>query len=69
MFFFLVRYVNGDIYEGYFKDGLPQGHGIKKEGHFMASVASIYIGEWVSGLKQGYGVMDDITTGKNTQYL
>lgn len=59
-----MKYVTGDIYEGYFKDGLPQGHGIKKEGHFMASVASIYIGEWVAGLKQGYGVMDDITTGE-----
>ncbi|XP_046736020.1 alsin isoform X3 [Diprion similis] len=59
-----MKYINGDIYEGYFKDSLPHGHGIKKEGHFMASVASIYIGEWIAGLKQGYGVMDDITTGE-----
>ncbi|XP_046413815.1 alsin isoform X5 [Neodiprion fabricii] len=59
-----MKYINGDIYEGHFKDSLPHGHGIKKEGHFMASVASIYIGEWVAGLKQGYGVMDDITTGE-----
>lgn len=29
----------------------------------MASVASVYIGEWVSGVKQGYGIMDDIMTG------
>lgn len=59
------RYVNGDFYEGYFKDGLPHGHGVKKEGHFMASVASVYIGEWAAGVKQGYGIMDDIMTGIN----
>lgn len=57
------RYNNGDFYEGYFKDGLPHGHGVKKEGHFMASVASVYIGEWAAGVKQGYGIMDDIMTG------
>lgn len=60
---FLFSYINGDVYEGYFKDGLPHGHGMKKEGHFMASVASVYIGEWSSGVKQGYGVIDDIKTG------
>ncbi|XP_076168851.1 amyotrophic lateral sclerosis 2 isoform X2 [Ptiloglossa arizonensis] len=59
-----MKYNNGDFYEGYFKDGLPHGHGVKKEGHFMASVASVYIGEWVSGVKQGYGIMDDIMTGE-----
>ncbi|KAL0852518.1 hypothetical protein ABMA27_017037 [Loxostege sticticalis] len=58
------KYVNGDVYEGHFKDGLPHGHGMKKEGHFMASVASVYIGEWANGLKQGYGIMDDIMTGE-----
>lgn len=31
----------------------------------MASVASMYIGEWSAGVKQGYGVMDDIKTGNN----
>lgn len=61
------RYLNGDFYEGYFKDGLPHGHGVKKEGHFMASVASVYIGEWAAGVKQGYGIMDDIMTGKHFQ--
>ena len=60
--------MNGDVYEGYFKDGLPHGHGTKKEGHFMASAASVYIGEWVSGVKQGYGIMDDIKTGLNYSY-
>ncbi|EFN76628.1 Alsin [Harpegnathos saltator] len=59
-----MKYVNGDFYEGYFKDGLPHGHGVKKEGHFMASIASVYIGEWAAGVKQGYGIMDDIMTGE-----
>ncbi|XP_017893211.1 alsin isoform X2 [Ceratina calcarata] len=59
-----MKYNNGDFYEGYFKDGLPHGHGVKKEGHFMASVASVYIGEWAAGVKQGYGIMDDIMTGE-----
>ena len=59
-----TRYTNGDMYEGYFKDGLPHGHGVQKQGHFTASLASVYIGEWVNGVKQGYGVIDDIATGK-----
>ncbi|XP_014217091.1 alsin [Copidosoma floridanum] len=62
--FGIMSYINGEIYEGYFKDSLPHGHGIKKEGHFMASSASVYIGEWSLGMKQGYGVMDDIKTGE-----
>lgn len=57
------RYEGGDVYDGYFKDGLPHGHGTQKEGHFTASVASLYIGEWAAGVKQGYGVMDNIFTG------
>lgn len=60
---YFIRYTNGDVYEGHFKDGVAHGHGLQKQGHFMASVASVYIGEWVSGVKQGYGVMDDIVTG------
>lgn len=36
---------------------------MKKEGHFMASGATVYIGEWVAGVKQGYGIMDDIMKG------
>lgn len=59
-----MKYTTGDIYEGYFKDGLPHGHGVRKQGHFMASAASVYIGEWVAGTKCGYGVMDDIVTGE-----
>ncbi|PNF38029.1 hypothetical protein B7P43_G02377 [Cryptotermes secundus] len=60
----IMKYTNGDVYEGHFKDGVAHGHGLQKQGHFMASVASVYIGEWVNGVKQGYGVMDDIVTGE-----
>ncbi|KAJ4433880.1 hypothetical protein ANN_16193, partial [Periplaneta americana] len=60
----IIKYINGDVYEGHFKDGVAHGHGLQKQGHFMASVASVYIGEWVNGVKQGYGVMDDIVTGE-----
>ncbi|XP_015114192.1 alsin [Diachasma alloeum] len=60
----VFRYINGDVYEGIFKDGVPHGHGSKREGHFMASVATVYIGEWAAGVKSGYGVMDDIMTGE-----
>ena len=67
--FLTFRYINGDIYEGYFKDGLPHGHGMKKEGHFMASVASVYIGEWANGVKLGYGIMDDIMTGDRDSFI
>lgn len=34
----------------------------------MASVASVYIGEWAAGVKQGYGIMDDIMTGIKNKY-
>lgn len=59
-----MKYTNGDIYEGFFKDGLPHGHGMKKQGHHMGPGASVHIGEWLSGTKYGYGVMDDISTGE-----
>lgn len=62
--YIIFRYEGGDVYDGCFKDGLPHGHGTRKEGHFTASVASLYIGEWANGVKQGYGVMDNIFTGK-----
>lgn len=48
-----MKYSSGDIYEGYFKDGQPHGHGIKKQGDFTSSSATIYTGEWVNGVKQG----------------
>lgn len=46
---------------------MPHGHGIRKQGDFTSSNATIYTGEWFNGVKQGYGVMDDI--GKGEKYL
>lgn len=60
----IYKYANGDVYKGYFKDGMPHGHGSLKQGHFMASAASVFIGDWVYGNKNGYGVLDDIVTGE-----
>ena len=57
------RYANGDVYEGYFQDNQPHGHGTLKRGHFLTSAADVYVGQWDSGQKHGYGVMDDIVAG------
>ena len=46
------------------KDGKPHGQGVLKQGKFMGSGASVYIGEWSTGLKHGYGVLDDIVSGE-----
>ena len=46
------------------KDGKPHGQGVMKQGRFMNSEASVYIGEWSNGLKSGYGVFDDISSGE-----
>lgn len=62
----LRRYDNGDVYEGYYKDGMASGHGLRKSGSFKTNDATVYVGEWVNGLRQGYGVMDDIFTGTHT---
>jgi hypothetical protein len=59
-----LYYSNGDVYKGMFKDGRPHGHGILKQGRFMGTGASVYVGEWANGLKSGYGVLDDIITGE-----
>lgn len=55
---------DGSQYEGDLVDGLPNGHGTKKEGRFMNRGASMYVGEWERGLRHGYGVLDDITVGE-----
>ena len=60
----VLKYANGDIYEGDFRDGQPSGHGTIKRGHFLTSAASLYVGQWDNGMKSGYGVMDDIVTGE-----
>ena len=57
------RYANNDVYEGYFQDNQPHGHGTLKRGHFLTSAADVYVGQWDSGQKHGYGVMDDIVAG------
>ena len=64
------RYANGDLYEGYFQDSKKHGHGVLKQGKFLgaASLASIYIGEWVQDKKTGYGVLDDISKGTYTHF-
>ena len=61
---FRSRYVNGDSYEGCFKDGQRFGHGVYRQGQHMSSIASIYIGEWLQDRRQGYGVQDDILKGE-----
>lgn len=62
--FGILKYSNGDIYKGYFKDGVPHGHGSFKQGNFTTSAASIYIGDWILGSKSGYGIMHDIISGE-----
>jgi hypothetical protein len=53
------------VYEGHFKDGVAHGHGLQKQGHFMASLASVYIGEWANGEKQAYGIIKKIVKKMN----
>ena len=59
----LYRYGNGDLYDGYFKDGQRQGHGIYRKGRKLSSASYIYVGEWLNDKRHGYGVMDDILKG------
>ena len=59
-----IWFANGDIYHGLVKDGKPHGQGLMKQGRFMNSEASVYIGEWSLALKSGYGVLDDIKAGE-----
>lgn len=69
---FFYRYANGDVYEGYFKEGKKHGHGVLKRGKITSGAppeASVYIGEWVNDKKNGYGVLDDISKGKTSYIL
>ncbi|CAE1150413.1 ALS2 [Acanthosepion pharaonis] len=59
-----VIYPNGDRYDGYFKDGQKFGHGVFRQGKHLASVASVYIGEWMADKRCGYGVLDDVLRGE-----
>ena len=57
------------MYEGYFRENQRHGHGVLKQGKLTSSLASIYIGEWVSDKRHGYGVMDDILKGDYFNYI
>ena len=47
------KYPNGDIYEGKWENGAPNGHGIMKYAN-----GDIYEGPWLDGIRQGFfGVM------------
>ncbi|KAJ8319767.1 hypothetical protein KUTeg_001354 [Tegillarca granosa] len=59
-----VKYSNGDVYEGYFKEGERHGHGVYSQGKYTSNTASVYIGEWLSDKRNGYGVLDDILKGE-----
>ena len=45
-------YKNGDRYDGYWVNGLPQG-----EGRMIYSNENIYEGQWHEGKRNGYGVL------------
>jgi hypothetical protein len=43
-------YKNGDVYEGYFKEGVKEGFGI-----LISKNGDKYVGRWEDGKKQGVG--------------
>ncbi len=45
-----IEIVDGNTYEGHFKDGLAEGHGKK-----TWITGECYIGEWRDGLRHGKG--------------
>ena len=45
-------YKNGDRYDGYWVNGLPQG-----EGRMIYANENIYEGQWHEGKRNGYGVL------------
>jgi hypothetical protein len=56
-----VQYPNGDIYDGYFKDGLREGKGI-----YTYSDGNKFDGEWKNNKKTGIGKM---TYGAYAEYV
>jgi len=46
------KHKNGDVYEGFFKDGLREGHG-----EYFFNDGSVYVGEWKQDKKHGYGLL------------
>ena len=43
--------MNGDVYDGEFKDGKRHGHGV-----YTWSYGGVYDGEWKDGKQHGQGV-------------
>ena len=49
-----ANYPNGDIYEGYYIDGIREGRGIYR----YAASGEKYDGEWIQNYKHGIGRMN-----------
>lgn len=52
-----MKYTSGAVYEGQWRDNLPHGHGVRKQGRLAQGSeagASVYVGEWTSGTRNGY---------------
>ena len=47
----VMRYANGDVYEGEYKAGKKEGRGI-----YRCANGNVYDGEWKAGLFEGHGV-------------
>ncbi|MFH4982195.1 hypothetical protein AB6A40_008904 [Gnathostoma spinigerum] len=50
-----VRWADGSTYEGFMKNGLRQGYGVKK--WTADGQRYIYVGGWKNGMRNGYGVL------------
>uniref|UniRef100_A0AC34R7E6 MORN repeat-containing protein n=1 Tax=Panagrolaimus sp. JU765 TaxID=591449 RepID=A0AC34R7E6_9BILA len=73
-----IVYSNGDTYEGYCANGLPDGHGVLRSSE-SGGGQQVYVGGWLKGAKNGYGVLslnkerylgmwkDDLRHGKGCQ--
>ncbi|XP_041835211.1 alsin isoform X2 [Melanotaenia boesemani] len=57
-------YTSGEVYDGFFQDGMRHGHGMLRSGKLNTSSPSVFIGQWLQDKKTGYGVFDDITKGE-----
>ena len=56
----IANYPNGDIYDGYFVEGVREGRGT----YYYASNGEKYDGEWLKNLKHGIGKMTYAKTGE-----
>jgi hypothetical protein len=64
----IMRYTNGDVYDGKWDDDYKHGHGIMTYAN-----GDVYTGEWNMDMIQGYGIMKyangDVYTGEFTPFL